>query len=158
MASSKFNASLKGRKKNFDSMKNAERRGFVLPTIEDGTYIFKVTAECGNSPKKDVPFVKLTWKIQDDERYFNTGSDTVFWLDGDNEEIVDRNFENLALALKALLDIEELVVEDATDIEHFVSMVNEADTYCRGRLNNWEAGEKRGFNVYFNEKVNEVVA
>ncbi len=153
MASSAFVKAMSGSKAAIRKMKDAKPREYTRPSIENGTYIFAVDAEIGVTPNKEAPYIKFNWSIQDDGPEKNKSSNSVFFTQNDDPDKEAQTLDNLALAFKALLDLEELNVQDAVDLEDLVAKVNEEKCYCRGKLKNWGDSEKGGFNVYFQEKL-----
>jgi hypothetical protein len=136
------------------SLSQAEAGGkFTLPTIDDGKYIFNVKADCGVTPNKGIPYVNLKWTIADDSAFNDKGSDKTFYLDSDDIERTTKTYASLGRDFKTLLDTDELDVNTPADIAALVDAVNEESPYVAGALKNWEKGEKSGFNVYFNERV-----
>lgn len=161
MASSAFSKALAGKKASIEKMRNSKpKQGYTPPKIENGNYIFAVDAECGVTEAKGVPYVKFNWSIQDEGEYFGKSNNMIIWLDGfRDDESEDKTFDRLAKTFMALLDLEEVNVEDPQDIEQLVDMVNQEKIYCRGNLSNWTSSTgKTGFNVYFNKKVEAVEA
>ena len=156
MASSAFSKALANKKASIAKMADvkAGNREYVLPNIDPGPYTFAVDAECGVTDNKNVPYVKFNWSIQTPGDFYGKGNNTVFWLDGDKPDQVDKTFERLAKTFMALLDLTEVNVEDPQDIEQLVDMVNDDKTLCEGKLTTWESeAGKKGFNVYFNKRV-----
>lgn len=154
MASSAFVNALKGQKAAIKKMRDAQpKEGYVRPKIDKGTYILAVTAEAGITPNKEVPYVKFNWEVQDEGEFQGKGANHAIFLDGDDQDKVDKNFESLSLAFRALLDLEEVDINDAADIEAYVDAVNKQKVYCRSKVYPWGNDEKGGFNVYFLERL-----
>lgn len=156
MATSQFSKALANKKQAMAKMREVEQKVFTLPTIADGEYTFAVDAECGVTDNKGIPYVKFNWSVQDEGPAFGKGNNQIFWLDGDDEEQVEKTFQRLAGAFMSLLDLTEVTVDDPQDIEQLVDMVNDEDnkTYATGKLSNWtSASGKKGFNLYFKKRV-----
>jgi hypothetical protein len=157
MASSAFTKAVAGKKRAMQKMKEVERNTFQQPTIEDGTYILGVTGECGVTEEKGVPYVRLDWVIQDEGPENGKGYQTTFWLENEDQEKEDKQFEILAKALLAILDVEEVNVEDAVDIEQYVDVINQGKSFVRTKIVTKEsANGKKYINTYFQRRV-EVV-
>lgn len=153
MASSAFVKSLAGSKSSIKKMRDVQPKEYSKPDIENGTYIFAVKAEAGVTPKKEVPYVKFEWSIQDEGPEFGKSDQSTFFLEGDDPEKVEKNFESLGLAFKALLNAADLDISDAADIELLVDAVNKEKCYARGNLKKWVSGDKFGYNVWFKERL-----
>jgi hypothetical protein len=154
MASSAFSKALANKKESIAKMREVEAKVFTLPNIPKGNYTLAVDAEAGVTENKGVPYVKFNWTIQDEGEYFGKSSNTIFWLDGEDDDRVDNEFKYLAKAFMALLDLAEVNVDDPQDIEQLVDMVNNDKVYCEASIQPWEsASGKKGFRVYFNKKV-----
>jgi hypothetical protein len=160
MASSAFSKALASKKAAIQKMNEVEHVEYKPPVIPEGIYILAVDAEAGVTEKAGAPYVKLNWTIQDAGEEFGKSSNSIYWLDNNDEEQEAKTYQRLSRAFQALLDLEEVNVEDATDIEQLVDMVNDEKTYCTAKISSWQSkdGKKTGFNVYFKKRVVEEVS
>jgi len=159
MASTEFIKALKNKsaaKAAMKSLNSAEAGGggFQVPDVPDGVYIMAVKAECGITPNKAIPFVKLNWEIVDDTDYKGSKSNMTYFLEAENEDQLEMTFSSLGRAFKVLLGTENLDLEDAADIAGVVDQINDEDVYSECRVKNWKGkNDKKGINVYFNKRV-----
>jgi len=161
MATAEFVKTLEKKKEAAALMKsvsNAEAGGgFKLPKIDDGTYVFSITADCGITSKAGVPFVNFKWTIEDEGQFSGKGHKKTYFITTEDREgkegESDKTAARLGADFKTILDTDELDVNTPSDIAALVDAVNQEKPYVRGALKNWESGDNSGFNVFFNEIV-----
>lgn len=153
MASSDFTRAMAGKKAAIQKMREVQKNNFEQPTIQDGTYVVGVAANCG-STEKGVPYVRIDWVIQDEGEQNGKGWNATYWLDDEDPERDERNYSNLARAFMAILDVEEVCLDDGADIEQLIDMINQEKIYVKAKIVTKDGKNgKKYINTYWQKRV-----
>lgn len=154
MASVAFQKAIAKKKNAAQLMKSANEAesggDFSAPEIDDGAYIFRVSATCGMTTNKNVPFVELKWKIEDDSPFNGKGWNKTHYLENDDPDKEEKAWARLGKDLKTLTG-EEIDLSSGEDIDRIVDQINQSNPLVKGRIKNTEQDGKTYLNIYFNE-------
>lgn len=162
-ASKEFRKAMEASKnatKRFKKAKDARPGGdFSAPDIEDGRYEVRVTAEADKSPNKNIPFVRINWMVLNGD-YAKTKFNAMYWLEGDDEERVQKDWDNLSKAIQVLLGMDEEDMEgfeqwSMSDLCDVVDEIDEKAPLALIRIKNWKSEKSSGINTYFLELLDE---
>jgi hypothetical protein len=156
MASSAFVKAL-DKKRNGENLlkkaRDAEQQDFSPPEIPDDNYVARIRAKVGVTPNKNVPYAEFRWTISDDSGFYGKGYRQTFYLEDEDAEREEKNFEFLGKTLKVLTGNNELELESFDQIEELVKDIDAANPYCKITVKSGMGKKNKWMSAYFNERV-----
>lgn len=136
---------------------------FNAPDLPKGAYILRVTAEANKTSKGNL-YARLNWMIMKGE-FAKTSFYKDFFLEGDNDEMVQKNWDALSKAVQVLADIGE---EELADFENWstddlcdvLDKIDSEAPLVRATLNPWisKSNGNRNLDVWFNSLIEDVAS
>lgn len=163
MAASKgFLKALKKNKQNQKRLAKAKEerpsQGYQLPKIDDGQYIARLGAEAAQTENDGTPYVRINFSILEGE-FKGKGHSKVYFLDGEDEEKVQGNWDRLSKDIQRIQDYTDDSMEDfGEDIDDFVEEVDTIDEEApvvKITIKNSTKNGKDYLNVYFDERLDD---
>ncbi len=147
MASKAFATALKKKTKPFTKSRKAKAGGFSKPDIDDGPYVVRIGAKARVINGK--PVVDFPWTVARGTSKGVRFTHSI-WLDNDDAEREQRNFDDLSTRLQVLgYDMDSMEVADIPDI---LEEIDSDKPLVRCNIKNWASDSgNSGINCYFNE-------
>lgn len=147
----------KSAKTRFKKAKEARPGEFTAPEIPNGNYVARCSVSAGNTKKDGTPFVSIKWVIVEGEHAKKSWSQD-FYLEGDDEDRVQKTWDALSKAIQVLAGIDDEVMEEfeSWEMEDLIEVLEEIDKeapYCRIGIRNWKGEKSSGITAYFNALV-----
>jgi len=149
-----FAAALKKKAKQFKKSRKAKPGQFSIPTIDDGSYVARITMQMkmvGSDKKLQAVF---KWVIARGA-FKNVSYNKTIWLEDDDEERDQGNWDELSRCLQVLgYEMDEINVSDLLRIADEVT--KEKPLIKIGLKNNESKdGSKKYLNCFFNEELDD---
>lgn len=136
---------------------------YSIPEIENGTYICRIGVSTRIFEKTNCPIISIHWAVVEEGEYKGVHHQMDFWLEGDDEDKVQKTWDNLSRAIQVLANLDEEDMESfaewsMSDLIGVLDEIDKAAPLCKVRIKNWKGEKSSGLNAYFNELVDSVDA